>query len=97
MTGRLNWRKARLLGKPKMSMCGEQGLHPRWLEDAEKRAAEKKRVEIRRKRRRAVRRLHKPPLSSEKYWLSGAKAVGPPVQSPQRMSRAPFRPEYLRH
>jgi hypothetical protein len=61
MTGRLDWRKARLDGKPKMSICDEQdhldkGFTARWLANAEKKAAERERAQARRKRKHAVRR-----------------------------------------
>jgi hypothetical protein len=58
VTGRLDWRKAQLAGKQKMSICDEQdyldwGFTARWLEDAEKQA---KRAQTRRKRRHGIKR-----------------------------------------
>ena len=48
MTRRLNWEKANLAGKPKVSIADEMEFSAksrtaRWLEKAERRAAERKR------------------------------------------------------
>ena len=54
MTGRLDWRKARFAGKPKMSIRDEQdhldkGFTARWLEKAEKQAVDSTPVRTRSK------------------------------------------------
>ena len=59
MTRRFDWEKANLAQKPKVSISDEQefldkGFTARWLEQAEKRAAERKRMK--RKRSHTLKR-----------------------------------------